>query len=192
MIDTIGSGIKKMFLIQKDKYFPLPDYDFSDQKVTVKITGKVSDLNYARRLAQMPGLSLHEIMLLDKVSKGKPLKKQEIQQLKAKKLVEGRKPNLYISAIVASATDERGDYIKLKGFKDDYYKNLILEYLDKYGKAEKKDIDKLLFDLLPNVLNERQKNNKIRNLMNALSKRENLIENNGTNRKPVWTKSLSN
>jgi ATP-dependent DNA helicase RecG len=192
MIDTIGSGIKKMFLIQKDKYFPLPDYDFSDQKVTVKITGKVSDLNYARRLAQMPGLSLHEIMLLDKVSKGKPLKKQEIQQLKAKKLVEGRKPNLHISAIVASATDERGDYIKLKGFKDDYYKNLILEYLDKYGKAEKKDIDKLLFDLLPNVLNERQKNNKIRNLMNALSKRENLIENNGTNRKPVWTKSLSN
>lgn len=192
MIDTIGSGVRKMFIIQKDKYFPLPDYDFSDQKVTVKITGKVADLNYARRLAQMPGLSLHEIMLLDKVSKGKPLKKHEVEQLRAKKLIEGRKPNFHISAVVASATDERVDYIKLKGFKDDYYKNLILEYLDKYGKAKKEDIDKLLFDLLPNVLNEQQKSNKIRNLMNALSKKEHLIENTGTNRKPVWTKSLSN
>jgi len=188
MIDTIGSGIRKMFLIQKDKYFPLPDYDFSDQKVTVKITGKVSDLNFARKLAQMPRLSLHEIMLLDKVSKGKPLKKQEIQQLRTKKLIEGRKPNIHISAIVASATDERGDYIKMKGFKDDYYKNLILGYLDKYGEAEKEDIDKLLFDLLPNVLDEKQKNNKIRNLMNSLSKKENLIENRGTNRKPIWIK----
>ncbi|REG90997.1 RNA-binding domain-containing protein [Algoriphagus antarcticus] len=188
MIDTIGSGIRKMFLIQKDKYFPLPDYDFSDQKVTVKITGKVSDLNFARKLAQMPGLSLYEIMLLDKVSKGKPLKKQEIQQLRTKKLIEGRKPNLHISAIVASATDERGDYIKMKGFKDDYYKNLILGYLEKYGEAEKEDIDKLLFDLLPNVLDEKQKNNKIRNLMNSLSKKQNLIENRGTNRKPIWIK----
>tara|TARA_R110002020_G_scaffold52450_3_gene147410 strand:+ start:1497 stop:1691 length:195 start_codon:yes stop_codon:yes gene_type:complete len=64
--------------------------------------------------------------------------------------------------------------------------------LDKYGKAIKEDIDKLLFDLLPNVLNEQQKSNKIRNLMNALSKKEHQIENTGTNRKPVWIKSLSN
>lgn len=33
MIDTIGSGIKKMFVIQKNKYFPLPDYDFSNEKI---------------------------------------------------------------------------------------------------------------------------------------------------------------
>ncbi|MDT8410825.1 MAG: ATP-binding protein [Vicingaceae bacterium] len=38
MIDTIGSGIKKMFVIQKNKYFPLPDYDFSNEKITVQIT----------------------------------------------------------------------------------------------------------------------------------------------------------
>ena len=150
------------------------------------------DINYARKLAQMPELSLHDIMLLDKVSKGKKLMDPDIQLLKKRGLIEGRKPNLHVSAIVASATDERGDYIKLKGFKDNYYKNLILEYLEKYGKAGKEDIDKLLFDLLPNVLDEKQKNNKIRNLMNSLSKKENQIENKGTNRKPVWVKSLSN
>src|SRR5690606_16750507 len=46
MIDTIGSGIKKMFVIQKDKFFPLPEYDLSNQKVTVSITGKIVDVNY--------------------------------------------------------------------------------------------------------------------------------------------------
>jgi ATP-dependent DNA helicase RecG len=28
MIDIIGSGIKRMFITQKNKYFPLPEYDF--------------------------------------------------------------------------------------------------------------------------------------------------------------------
>ena len=40
MIDTIGSGIKKMFLLQMQRYFPLSDYDLSQpEKVKVKITG---------------------------------------------------------------------------------------------------------------------------------------------------------
>ena len=51
MIDTIGSGIKRLFNIQRNKFFPLPEYDLSDHKVKVTITGKVLDLNYARKLA---------------------------------------------------------------------------------------------------------------------------------------------
>lgn len=190
MIDTIGSGIRRMFVIQKNKYFPLPDYDFSDRKVTLKITGKVVDLNYARKLAQMPGLSLNEIILLDKIAKGKSLEEGEIQRLKQKKLIEGRKPNFHISAKVAEATNEREDYIKLRGLKDDYYKNLILEYLDKYGKATKDDIDKLLKDVLPAVLDQKQKQNKIRNLVYSLSRKERRIENHGTTRKPIWVKKF--
>ncbi len=71
MIDTIGSGIKRLFTIQKNKYFPLPDYDFSDEKIKVKIIGKVIDVNYARKLAEINDLSLQEIILLDKVAKRK-------------------------------------------------------------------------------------------------------------------------
>ncbi len=58
MIDTTGSGIKKMFVIQKNKFFPLPEYNLSNNKVSVSITGKVLDVNYARKLASMPDLSL--------------------------------------------------------------------------------------------------------------------------------------
>jgi len=34
VIDTIGSGIKKMFTKQKERFFPMPDYDISDKTRT--------------------------------------------------------------------------------------------------------------------------------------------------------------
>lgn len=101
MIDTIGSGIKHMFSIQKRKFFPLPEYSFVNNEVKVMITGKVLDVNYARKLAQTPDLGLHDIMLLDKVQKGKTLNSEEIKQLRNSKLIEGRKPNFYISSHIA-------------------------------------------------------------------------------------------
>ena len=84
MIDTIGSGIRKMFDIQYKKFFPLPDYDFSDMKVRVTIIGKVLDINYARQLAQFKDISLLEIMMLDKIQKGKNLTKDEVKLLRDK------------------------------------------------------------------------------------------------------------
>ncbi len=191
MIDTMGSGIKRMFVIQKNKFFPLPDYDLSNQSVKVSIIGKVMDENYARKLAQLSDLSLPDIILLDKVAKHKPLGRNEIQVLKSKHLIEGRKPNFYISASVASTIGEKGKYIKLRGFKDDHYKKLILEYLDKYGSATKQDIDSLILDILPNILDKSQKENKVRNIVYSMSKKDESIENEGTNRKPKWIKSLS-
>ena len=51
MIDTIGSGIKKMFLTQRQRFFPLPDYDLSrPDRVVVTIQGKILDENYTRLL----------------------------------------------------------------------------------------------------------------------------------------------
>ena len=38
---------------------------------------------------------------------------------------------------------------------------MIVEYLKKFGKASRKDIDNLLMNKLSDVLNVRQKNNKI-------------------------------
>jgi len=82
MIDTIGSGIKKMFISQKNKFFPLPEYDFSGNRVSLTIIGRVLDANYARKLAQIPALSLGDIMMLDKVQKGKTLSPIEAAYLK--------------------------------------------------------------------------------------------------------------
>jgi len=192
LIDTIGSGIKKMFVCQKNKYFPLPEYDFSNRKVTVSIIGKVMDVNYARKLAQVPDLSLQEIMLLDKVAKHKELTSEEIIELKQKGLIEGRKPNFYISSRVAGALNEKASYIKQRGFKDAHYKKLILELIDKFGSADKQEIDNLIYDQLPDVLNDKQKKNKVHNLINTMSEKDKTIKNEGSNRYPKWVKVKQN
>ncbi|HUN04901.1 MAG TPA: hypothetical protein PLS00_18805, partial [Niabella sp.] len=191
MIDTTGSGIKRMFVIQRKKFFPLPDYDLSKNKVQVTIIGRVLDMKYAIKLAQMPDLALGEIILLDKIVKSKSITDDEAKGLKVKGLIEGRKPNYYISSSVADVTGEKATYIKQRGFKDEHYKRMILEYIRQYGHASKKDIHELILDLLPSVLDKKKKENKIRNIVYAMSKKDKTIENQGTKRNSVWVLSLS-
>ena len=90
--------------------------------------------------------------------------------------------------MVASRTGEKSEYIKMRGFKDDHYKKMILEYLEKYKTASKNDIEKLIVDILPRILDEQQKKNKIRNIVYAMSKKDRTIVNTGTTRYPKWSK----
>lgn len=182
MIDTIGSGIKRMFKIQSKKFFPLPDYEFGNQKVKVTITGKVLDIDYARKLAQVPSLSLNEIILLDKVAKNKIVTSAEGKYLKDKNLVEGRRPNLHISSKVAKVTGEKGDYIKYKAFDDDYYVDLIKKYIEQFDEASRAEIRGLLSDKLPMVLDEKQKDNKVKNLLQKMRKSDKIK----LNKKSKW------
>jgi ATP-dependent DNA helicase RecG len=184
MIDTIGSGIKKMFLIQKNKYFPLPDFDTTNNKVQVQITGKIVDINYARKIAQMPVLTLNEIILLDKVAKHKLLNDTEIATLKSKKLIEGRKPNFHISSNVANVTGDRTDYIRQRGIDDSYCQKLITDYLQKFKVGKRENFEKILLDKLPDVLDIIQKKNKIKNNLQSL-KKQGIIEPLGKS----WTMS---
>ena len=168
MIDSIGSGIKRMFQVQRERYFPMPDFDLSANKVKVTLTGKVLDLDYARLLARNPELSLDEIILLDKVQKKKELSEIAVRLLKGKHLIEGRKPNFHISVSVAEKTAQKADYILSKGIDDDYYKKLIDEYLKKFVKAKRADIEKVLKNKLPDVLTDEQKKHKVKNLLQAM------------------------
>ncbi len=184
MIDTIGSGIRKMFLIQKSRFFPLPEYQLEQNRVQVTITGRVLDISYARKLAELPSLVLDDIILLDRVQKQKPLTDVQIQHLKAQGLIEGRKPNFHISAQVARHSDDKAQYILNRGFDDDHYKLLIRQLIEKFGSARRADIDKLLLDKLPKVLDRQQKANKIKNLLQAL-KNQGVIEVKGK----IWQMS---
>lgn len=190
MIDSIGSGIKRMFKAQRDRFFPMPDYELDNKKVKVTLIGKVLDLGYAHVLMNHPDLSLNEIVMLDKVQKRKTLADHEIKHLREKGLIEGRKPNFHISAQMAEKTEQKADYIKVRGFKDDHYKDMILQYLDQYGSATKEDIDRLILDILPKILDESQKENKVRNLLYSMSKRDKTIVNQGNNRSPKWVRNI--
>ena len=189
MVDTAGGGIRKMFNYQRARFFPMPEYELSKERVKVTIIGKVLDLDFARVLAKKRDLDLDDIIVLDKVQKKKVLTDSESKRLKGKRLIEGRKPNYHISFDVAEKTNMQAEYIKTRGLKDDHFKTLILEYLDKYKQASKEDMDNLLLDILPGVLDENQKKNKIRNLIYAMSKKDKIIINRGTNRYPKWVRA---
>ncbi|MBW2576227.1 MAG: putative DNA binding domain-containing protein, partial [Deltaproteobacteria bacterium] len=135
MVDTAGGGIRKMFNYQRARFFPMPEYDLSKERVKVTIIGKVLDLDFARVLAKKRDLDLDDIIALDKVQKKRVLTGSESKRLRGKRLIEGRKPNYHISFDVAEKTHMQAEYIKTRGLKDDHFKKLILEYLDKYNQA---------------------------------------------------------
>lgn len=168
LIDTIGSGIRRMFLKQREKFFPMPDYTLDNNRVQVKITGKVLSIDYARKLAELPDLSLTNIIALDQVQKNQLISDDDAVELRKKGLIEGRKPNYCISADVAEHTDQKTEYLEMRGLDDQHYQGLILEYLKKFGQAKRSELEKLLLDKLPQVLDESKKINRIRNLMQKM------------------------
>ncbi len=173
MAETEGGGIRKLFVQQRKRFFPMPIYDLSGQKVRCEIQGKVLNENFAKILVNNPTLSLPEIIMLDKVQKREysSLTDDAVALLRQKKFVEGRRHNLYLSFKIVESSKHIGlkaSYIKNKSFDDAYYKKLIEDYLLKFGSASRTDLDELLLDKLPDVLDETQKYNKVTNLLASL------------------------
>ena len=193
MIDSMGYGIHKMYKSQKQRFFPLPDYTKSTRnEVVLEIYGHSIDENYSKLLIERKDdLNLTEVILLDKIQKAIPITDEAAKMLKKKGFIEGRKPNYFISAQIAEATNKKAEYIKNRGLKDDHYKKLIIDLISQYGEASKEDIDQLILDILPAVLDERKKKNKVRNLVYAMHKKDKTIVNQGTTRHPRWVLSSS-
>ena len=189
MIDTATSGIKKVFRIQRNKFFPMPDYDLTQvNQVSVTVYGKVINEKYTYILFDHPDLDLETVYLLDKVQKGEEasLSKEAIQYLRKHHLIEGRSGSLFLSAEVAQNLSEEAQYIKNKGFDDQYYKDLIVSYIRQYSSASKKQIRMLLWDKLPDVLTDQQKESKVHNLVMAMRKKGTIKPNSSSHQKNRW------
>lgn len=114
---NVDTGIKRVFNMQRNRYFPMLDYELSEERrVKVTLYGKVIDANYSRLSTNNPSISFDEIVLLDRIQKKLPISKEEYRILKKKELVEGRYPNINISAAGASAIDKKAEYTNAKGF----------------------------------------------------------------------------
>jgi ATP-dependent DNA helicase RecG len=187
MIDTIGSGIKRIFEIQKDKFFPLPDYDLRDKKIKVTVIGKVIDLEYAKLLANKKDLNLHEIFLLDRVQKNKSITSEETKVLKQKGYIDGKKGHYFISASIAEVTGEKIAYTRKKGFSTKIYSDILLESLQHHKKGlSRKEVEQLVIHQFPESLSDSEKKVKLTGILTKLRK-ENKIRNSGTDSKPLWT-----
>lgn len=183
MIDTETTGIRKVFNIQRERFFPLPDYDLSQKnRVEVALYGREIDEKFTYLLHNNADLDLVTVYLLDQVQKGKKIPKDAVAHLRKYRLVEGRADNLYLAAPLAKSDDDKAKYIKNKGFDNKYYQDLILDYIQKFGKASKQQIRVLLADKLPDTMTDEQKERKILYLLTQL-KNKGLITRDADSRK---------
>ena len=186
MVDTAGGGIRKIFNFQRERFFPMPDYDLSEGKVKVTIMGKVLDLEYAHLLAENKDLLLEEIIMLDKVQKKLPLTEFEEKRLKTRKLIEGRKPNYFIGIRVAQKTGQKATYSKNKAFDKAYYLDLIVKAINEHKSLNRNEVDELLWKKLPDWMTDKQRKTKINHLLSELRTKNILVNESGIDTKPKW------
>lgn len=187
MIDSAQWGILKVYNTQRDRYFPLPDYDFSTQnKVAVTVYGKELNKNFTKLLFSRDDLDIDTVFLLDRVQKKLPIEKEQYRLLRKLGVIEGKAPNVYVSLNVAKIVDGRAQYIKNKAMDDKYYEDLIISYLREFGSGKKSDFIDLLSNKLSDVLDETQKDTKVKNLLTSMKKREIIDYANGNKRTGVW------
>lgn len=192
MIDTMGYGIRDMYVGQARRYFPLPDYDLSERDaVKMTIYGGVVDPAYSRLLIQKTDLPLADVLALDRVQKKLPIPGEAAVRLRKAGLIEGRKPNFHVSAQIAKATASVADYLRTRGQDDDFYLKQIIDYLTVNGEASRADINQLLLGKLSDALTDDQKYNKVSNLLGKL-RRRGTIENVGSDTAPRWKLTLEN
>lgn len=186
MIDTMGYGIHDMYVRQARRYFPMPDYDLGEVgAVKMTIYGGVVDPAYSRLLIQKTDLPLADVLALDRVQKKLPIPDEAAVRLRKGGLIEGRKPNYFVSSSVAEATASKADYIRTRAQDDEFYAKLLTDYLERFGQATRAEVDKLLLPKLSEVLSDEQKQNKVSNLLTKL-RRNGRIRNTGSRGHPVW------
>lgn len=186
MFDTVGSGIRRVYDIQKKKFFPMPDYDLSeDNRVKVTLYGKIIDEKYSKILFEKTNLDIDKVMLLDRVQKVFEITKEQSDYLRKDNLIEGRYPNIYISSDIAKVTGEKEKYVYNSGLENEFYMEMILKYLNEYGSASRKEIIALLNDKLPKSLDNKNKVNRVRYLLDVLEK-EGKIYNDATHGGSCW------
>ena len=169
MIDKGGYGIRDMVNSQRKRFLPLPDYEGSTLGRTFfNIYGQVIDENYSKLLIERADLPLEQVIWLDRVQKKHRIASVQSDVLRKAKLIEGRKPNFFVSAKIAEATDTRAEYTRNKGLNDHYYKTFVLQHIQKFKSVPASEVRSLLLDKLPNSLSEQQKLAKVKNLLTSL------------------------
>lgn len=101
------------------------------------------------------------------------------------KLIEGRKPHLRVAAAVADAVGTRAEYIRTRGQDGVFYIVQVRDYLENFGAASRADIAGLLLSQLSALLDDRQKRNKVGNLLGKM-RDAGTIRNDGTRARSRW------
>ena len=87
------------------------------------------------------------------------------------KLIEGRKPHLYVSKRIAKVINKEVEYTLRKGFDDTECQEWIIKALKDHTVLSRKQINELLWSKLPIDYIDEQKLYKIGNLLTKMRKK---------------------
>jgi len=103
---------------------------------------------------------------MDRVQKHMSIPDAAATRLRRDGLIEGRKPNYYVSKQVAATTTEsQAAYTRNRGLDKTHLKQFVLTHLDQFKTTTREKLDNLLMPLLPAGLTDEQKRNKVKKLV---------------------------
>ena len=183
MVDVAGGGIIRIFKSQIARFFPLPEYDLSDDHVQVTLHGKVINQGFKNLLLHTPGLPFEDILSLDAIQKGKRISDEVSARLVTKGLIEFNGTDYEIlSSVFGNQTDgvserqEESEEVPQEGsenqagFKNSDYRELVMDLLRQRGPMNKKEIVEALSDAFPEDYDEKRRIIKVQNLISDLKK----------------------
>lgn len=85
-------------------------------------------------------------------------------------MVEGRKSHLYVSKMVAKATNQEVKYTLTKGGDDEECRKWVIKALKDHGVLTRKQINELLWGKLPIDFDDSQKRTKVGNILTKMRK----------------------
>ena len=160
IVERSGQGIDKIFLYTLAEGKPAPDYSKSDNfDVTAILSASVKDASFAlfiqtiqRDLPDSEKLTVFDIIELCKIRDGqhKGIDKNIAKKLEEKQCVEKHgKTNAQYYTLARHYYEIAGktaDYSRLVDWTADQLLAILAPYLQKYGKAKKSDILKIVGD----------------------------------------------
>jgi ATP-dependent DNA helicase RecG len=169
-------------MTQRQRYFPLPDYSKSEsRKVVLEIFGHLIDENYTKLLLERQDLPLSTVILLDRIQKRQQITDDATNMLRKAGLIEGRKPHFFVSAKVAAATNTMPTYTRNRGLEKTQLKEFVLQHIREFGPTPRAQFEELLFSMLPAVLGNEKKRNKVKNLLTEMRMKDKSVRCRTTN-----------
>ena len=175
MMENAHSGIQKMFKVQRDRFFPLPEYSISDGGVTVTLSGKLLDAEMLQLFVGYKEIPLFDLYLLNKLRLrgAEALTSEQILHLREKRLISGRRPY----RLERLKTEE--DFCREHYFlEDNRLMDVIKVFLQEKGDdgAKKSEILAAVNGTFSNRVSIEQRENKVKNLLQEMRKKG-IIEN---------------
>lgn len=161
-VPASGSGIKSMYLAQASRRFPMPDFDVSDDRVSVLFHG-IRAGAYARVLDLREDIDLRTMIDLDRLAKLRFVPERRIRSLVRRGLVE------VMDGVPCIASGAGQDV--LSAFVTGTEEDAVLDLIDRNGSVTRADVADILAARDRKELSPEQVRVKATNLLQSMRRR---------------------